>query len=58
MNLLLFRKKLIHSQVIVSISEIRIIKNASEELASHQNSTRVFDYTCDENGINLLDTQK
>ena len=32
--------------------------NASEELAPHKNSTGVIDYTCDENGINLLDTQK
>ena len=30
--------------------------NASEELASHQNSTGVIDHTCDDNGINLLNT--
>ena len=31
--------------------------NASEEIASHHNSTRVIDHTCDDNGINLLNTE-
>ena len=31
-------------------------KNVSEELESHQNSTGVIDHTCDDNGINLLNT--
>ena len=31
-------------------------KNASEELASHKNSTGVIDHTCDYNGINLINT--
>ena len=33
-------------------------KNASEELASHQNSTSVIDHLCDDNGINLLNTEE
>ena len=32
--------------------------NASEELAYHQNSTGVIDHTCDDNGINLLNTEE
>ena len=31
-------------------------KNASEELASNQNSTGVIAHTCDDNGIHLLNT--
>ena len=30
--------------------------NASEEIESHQDSSVVIDHTCDENGINLLNT--
>ena len=42
---------------ITSINEKNIDDNtASEEIASHQNSTGVSDHTCDENGINLLNT--
>ena len=29
---------------------------ASKGIASHQNSTGVIDNTCDENGINLINT--
>ena len=29
---------------------------ASEEIESHQNSTGIIDHTCDDNGINLLNT--
>ena len=29
---------------------------ASEEIASHNNSTGVIDHTCDDNGIYLLNT--
>ena len=32
--------------------------NASEEIASHQNSTGVIDHTCDDNVINLLNTEE
>ena len=32
--------------------------NASEELASHQNSTGVIDHTYDDNVINLLNTEE
>ena len=32
-------------------------KNASEQLAYHQNSTGVVDHTYDYNGINLLKTE-
>ena len=32
--------------------------NASEELESHQNSTGVIYHTCDDNGINLLNTEE
>ena len=32
--------------------------NASEEQASHQNSTGVIAHTCDDNGINLLNTEE
>ena len=28
----------------------------SEEILSHQNSTGVIDHTCDDNGINLINT--
>ena len=31
-------------------------KNESEELESHKNSTGLIDNTCDDNGINLLNT--
>ena len=31
-------------------------KTASEEIESYQNSTGVIDHTCDDNGINLLNT--
>ena len=31
--------------------------NESEEIASHQISTGVIDHTCDDNGINLLNTE-
>ena len=31
--------------------------NASEKIASHQSSTRVIDHKCDENGINLFNTE-
>ena len=30
--------------------------NASEEISSHQNSAGVIDHTCDDNGINLINT--
>ena len=30
--------------------------NASEEIASHQNSAGVIYHTCDENGNNLINT--
>ena len=33
-------------------------KNSSEEIASHQNSTRVIDHKCDDNGINLLNIEE
>ena len=33
-------------------------KTASEEIASHQNSTGVTDHICDENVINLLNTEE
>ena len=32
--------------------------NASEEISSHKNSTGVIYHTCDDNGINLLNTQE
>ena len=32
--------------------------NESEEIPSHQNSTGVTDHTCDENVINLLNTEE
>ena len=33
-------------------------KNTSEEKSSHQNSAQVIDHTCDDNGINLLNTEE
>ena len=30
--------------------------NKSEEISSHQNSEELIDYTCDDNGMNLLNT--
>ena len=53
---LICRNNLIQSQVLVSMRKIWIDKNASEEIASHQNSTGVINNTCDDNGINLLNT--
>ena len=32
--------------------------NASEEIASPNISTGVIDHTCDDNGVNLLNTEK
>ena len=31
--------------------------NSSEEISCHHNSTRVIDRTCDENGINSINTE-
>ena len=39
-------------------NEIIDEKNISEEISSHQNSSEVIDHTCDENGINLLNTEE
>ena len=33
-------------------------KNSSEEISSHHNSVGVIDHTCDEYGINLLNTDE
>ena len=42
---------------ITSINEENTDDNtASEEIASHHNSTGVIDNTCDDNGINLFNT--
>ena len=57
MKWLLRRKKLIQIQVLVSTRKIWIDKNTSEEIASHQNSTGVIDHTCDDNGIDVLNTE-
>ena len=32
--------------------------NISEEIPSHQNSAEIIDNTCDDNGINLPNTQE
>ena len=41
----------------VSINyEIADGKNTSEEISSYLNSAEIIDHTCDDNGINLLDT--
>ena len=32
--------------------------NISEEIYSRQNSAEIIDHTCDENGINLLNTEE
>ena len=31
-------------------------KNTSEKISYHQNSVELIDHTCDENGINLINT--
>ena len=33
-------------------------KNKSEEISSHQNSAELICHTCDDNGINLLNTEE
>ena len=33
-------------------------KNASEQIASHNNSTGVIDHTCNYNGIDLINTEE
>ena len=33
-------------------------KNTSEEILSNKNSAGVIDHTCDDNGINLLNTKE
>ena len=41
----------------VSINyEITDENNISEEITPHQNSVEIIDYTCDDNGKNLLNT--
>ena len=32
--------------------------NKGEEISSHQNIAEVIDHTCDDNGINLINTQE
>ena len=32
--------------------------NTSEEISSHKNSAELIDHTCDDNGINLLNTEE
>ena len=32
--------------------------NTSEEISSNKNSAELIDHTCDDNGINLLNTEE
>ena len=55
-ELVTFQKET-NTQSITSTNEKNIDENtAIEQIASHQNPTGVIDHTCDENGINLLNT--
>ena len=38
--------------------EILDDNNTSEEISPHQNSAEVIDHTCDDNGINLFNTEE
>ena len=42
--------------ITITNNEIIYGNNRSEEISSHQNSAEVIDCTCDDNGINLLNT--
>ena len=54
---LLYKQKLIQSQLFVSIMK-QFIKNTSEQISSHQNSAELIDHTCDDNGYNVLNSEK
>ena len=52
-------QKVIDTYSSVSINdEITNEENISEEISSYQNSAGIIDHTCDDNGINLLNTEE
>ena len=52
-------KKETDTDSITSINdEINDDNNTSTEISSHKNSAELIDHTCDDNGINLLNTDE
>ena len=58
-NTLINSQQLTDKYPSVSINnEIKYQNNISKNISSHQNSAQIIDHTCDDNGINIVNTEE
>ena len=52
------QKEIDTESIVIINDEIMDENNVSKEMSYNKNSSEIIDHACDENGINLLNTEK
>ena len=57
-TLIILQKEIDTESIVIINDEIMDENNVSKEISYNKNSSEIIDHACDENGINLLNTEK